>query len=173
MADSTHTKIRDSNSTEDMDLKEQGCISDYGLKGGFGLPSLANGLLDGLVDKVCAAADDYIATNLDKFSASLTSPLGLADVNLGIGKRNKCTEEEKANDPEGKCEGLLTLEENSNEIGWDSDKLIKDQFKKLPKVDSSYSDFSYKGRTDITDYDYTTKDRTEAKDQRPKEGDRR
>lgn len=173
VADSTHTKIRESNNTEDMDLKKQGCISDYGLKGGFGLPSLATGLLDGLKDKVCAAADDYIASNLDKFSASLTSPLGLADVDLGIGKRNSCTKEEKAKDTEGKCEGLLTMNERENELGFDSDKLITDQFKKLPDVDPGYTDFSYQGRNDITDYDYATKSSKEAENTRPKEGDRR
>lgn len=145
VADSVNTQIGEANDVAEIDLEEQGCISDYGLKGGFGLPSLASGLLDGLMDKVCSAADDYIASNLDKFSASLTTPLNVADVDLGLGKREP-------------GEPLIDTSTSESELGVDFDSMIDDQFKRLPKVDSGYGDYSYDAGADVKDYDYGTKD---------------
>ncbi len=128
-----------------MDLEDQGCISDYGLKGGFGLPSLAGGFLNGLKDAACKAADNFIASNVDQLSASLTSPLGIADVNLGVGKK-------------GEGEGMISLEQRSNELGVDLKSVIDDQFDKLPSVDNGFGEYEYEGKGDITDYEYTTKE---------------
>ncbi|EAZ98377.1 hypothetical protein [Marinobacter sp. ELB17] len=142
-----HQKIVDRSPPEDLDLEEQGCIGDYGLKGGFGLPSLAGSLLDGLMDKVCAAADSYLASNLEKFTVSLSSPLGLADVDLGVGKRD-------SDDPD---DSFFKMSERENEVGVDLDSIVNDQFAQMPEVDDGYTDYSYDSDSNVTDYDYATK----------------
>lgn len=130
---------------EEIDLKDQGCISDYGLNGGFGLPSLASGFLNGLKDKACEAADNYLASNLDQLSVSLTSPMGVSDLDLDIGKR-------------GDDDSLVTLENRTNELGVDLHSLIDDQFDRLPVLDNGFGEYNYEGPGDYTDYDYTTRE---------------
>jgi len=148
-----HQKIVERSPPEDLDLEDEACISDYGLKGGFGLPSLAGGLLDGLMDKVCAAADSYLASNLEKFTASITSPLGLGDVDLGIGVRDPGDED----DPDKPRDPFFNMTERENEVGVDFGDMIDDQFEKMPEVDDGYTDYSYESDSDVTDYDYATK----------------
>lgn len=156
---STHENM--ATPTEEIDLEEQGCISDYGIQGGFGLPSLAD--LGNLADQFCAAADSYISTQLGQFGAKLTSPLGLADLDLGIGARDP-DDEGDPDDPDDNGGGIIDLDRNDNEIGFDSDKFIKDQFEKAPKVDSSYSDYNYDGGGSIdSETDYGTSKRKSVK----------
>lgn len=161
IVDATYKKNRPANNPEKIDLEKQGCISGYGLKGGFGLPSLAGGLLDGLKDKVCKAADDYLKSNLDQFSLSLKSPLNIADVDLGVERQDP----EGCKDENGKkveC-SWIDMKERDNELGVDFGDMIDDQFKKMPKVDSGFGDFDYDDGTDVKDYDYTTKKKKKTK----------
>ncbi|KXS55556.1 MAG: Uncharacterized protein AWU57_5 [Marinobacter sp. T13-3] len=126
--------------TDDIDLEEQGCISNYGLDMDFGLPSMAD--LSGIMDQVCAAADNYINDQVSQFSAGITGPLGLNDVGVGISQ----TDGEN---------GSINMDTHTNEIGLDTEGFINDAFNELPDVDSSYTDYNYDGQqTSAEDFEY-------------------
>lgn len=151
VASKTYEDSADRNDPEDIDFEEQGCISDYGFRGSFGLPSLASGFLDGLKDKACAAADEYIESNLSQFQAGFTSPLEAADLDVGI---------EQLEDDD---DGGVDFTEGENEFGPDAGGAIEDAFDKLPDVDSGYGDYQYGEDNSSNDYDYIDR----------KEGERR
>ena len=147
--------------TEDFDLEEQGCISDYGIEGGFGLPSMAD--LGGLMDQACEAADAYIGEQLSQFGANISSPLGLADMELGVDSYDKCKAGETP-DKDNCQNSPLNMSESTNEIGLDTGGFIDDQFDKLPEVESEYTDYEFEGEGDASDYNYGTSQKKKVKD---------
>jgi hypothetical protein len=120
------------------------------------LASLAQGFLDGIRDAVCAAADNYLADQIDGLSASIDAPLGLAGIGGGLVRREECEE----GDEECEEEQGVNFEQRQNELDFDEEDWINDQFDDLPDVNPGYSDFNYGGGPEAGDENYINQDRS-------------
>jgi hypothetical protein len=140
----TDESVNQEDLDDTVDFEEKGCISSYGLDGSFSLASLAQGFLDGIRDAVCSAADNYLADQVDGLSASIDAPLGLAGVGGGLVRGG---------------EGV-NVEQRQNELDFDEEDWINDQFNDLPDVNPGYSDFNYGGGPEAGDENYINQDRT-------------
>lgn len=135
------------------DAEEQGCISNYMPRTGLGLPGFAD-LLDGLVDAACSAADSYLGSQLSQLSVSLTGPLDLVGLDLGIGN-----------------DGNFTI--TQRDVGVDYGSIMNDIKDKLPKLDNDLSvDLDYSGGQRAGDY-YLDQGRGSTIDYNPSAGGRR
>lgn len=129
---------------ETVDFEEKGCISSYGLDGSFSLASLAVPFLDGIRDTVCETADNYLGDQVDGLGASIDAPLGLGSVGGNLVRGG---------------EGV-NVEQRQNELDFDEEDWINDQFNDLPDVNPGYSDFNYGGGPEAGDENYINQDRT-------------
>lgn len=132
---------------ETVDFEEKGCISTYGLDGSFSLASIAKGFLSGIKDAVCAAADNYLANQVDGLKASIDAPLGLGDVGGSLVRGGSG----------------VNVEQGENVIDFDKEKFINDQFDRVPDVNPGYSDFNYDSGPDIGDENYLDQKRNGAR----------
>lgn len=143
---------------EQEDFDAGGCVSDYGAKLGLGLPGLTSAFLDGLKDKACSALDDYIGSNLAQLGASISAPMDLGDVQVGLGK------------------GDSSFDINQRDIGVDVDSVLNRIRSEAPEIDSGYRDFDRTGGRSIDDYEYLDRSRGQAiqtPDYNPSTGGRR
>jgi len=143
-----YDKVHEGNDLDDVvDFEEKGCISSYGLDGSFSIESIASSFLSGIRDAVCSAADNYLADQVDGLSASIDAPLGLSGAGIGINRGS---------------EGV-NIEQGQNEIDFNAEGFINDQFDRIPNVNPGYTDYEYDSDSDIGDENYLDQDRTGAR----------
>lgn len=67
------------------DAASTGCFGDWGTNLGLGLPGLADAFFDQLADQACSAMNDYVNSQLDALSSSVSAPLDLVGVDFEFG----------------------------------------------------------------------------------------
>lgn len=104
----------------DFDAEEAGCISSYGANLGFGMvSSLAGNLLNSLKDAACSALDDYIDESITQFGSSISAPMDLGEIDLGLGRQDS----------------LLKADGEGRAFGFDFDKIMDDVADELPSIE--------------------------------------
>ena len=121
---------------EPFDAEETGCISDYGANLGLGVPGLTSAFLDGLKDKACSAMDSYIKSNLNALTASISGPMDLVGLDLGIGE----------------SDSPFNVGVNQRDIGLDVDQVLDDVMSGAPKIENGNFNYNGSGDSGLGDY---------------------
>ncbi|ABM21124.1 MULTISPECIES: hypothetical protein [Marinobacter] len=105
---------------EEFDAEDTGCFGDWGTNIGLGLPGLADAFFDQLKDQACSAMNDYVNSQLDALSSSISGPLDLVGLDVSFGG-----------------EQPFNLSSTEKKIGLDTGSIVDDVFKGAPDLEDS------------------------------------